>query len=404
MTLLATRIHPPGPGRWLRIVNPFVFACLLFAPVCAAAVGMRVALTPAGELFPALDLSQSGDRAGSSGNGLLRVNLSGVPASRTLRLTIDTDGLNAPTVIEVRGGGVHTLRPRLEWDVAALRRMKSARAQPLRFRLEGDGMAPIQQVVDVRVHPLDEALYYVREGGTGVDLGWAFAAWVNPHDPVVDELLELARASERVDLLPASDRDARLRQVRAVWGALERRGLRYAEEGAGISQGPVIYSQRVRLLGDTWDQRIANCLDGSVLIASALERLGIGAFIVLVPGHAFVGYHTDSSRRHTEFLETTLLGKSRPQTTSGIIANERLFREHVRAGFDAARAAGRQSYREAASRLDGRHRPEYAVIDISTARSYGIMPLAVSGERSTATAPTISASPVTLLPEYSLDP
>ena len=143
-----------------------------------------------------------------------------------------------------------------------------------------------------------------------------------------------------------------------------RTALRYATGDPALSRGPTVYSQRVRLLADVWNERRANCLDGSVLIASVLERIGIPAFIVLVPRHAFVGFHADANRSTVELLETTLLGTDTAHLPRGAASS-----------FDAARTAGRLRYSRVANRLDKAHRPDYALIDIETARAYGIVPL-----------------------------
>ncbi len=352
-------------------LRPFLRAMVGIAmattTVPAFAFEAAIEVTPAGELFPALELSQASADAGS---GLLRVHLSAASSVERVRVTIDTPGLIAPTVLEAEVDGKRVLRPRLEWDLQALRGLAGVRTQVLEATIERDGKPALVRRLEVRVHPLDEALYFVRDGDARIDLGFMFAAWVDPQSPVIDDLLALAHVADPGFPVRATDAGQRLRQARAVWMALERHDLRYADEGAGISQGPAIYSQRVRLLADTWEERVANCLDGSVLIASALERLGIRSMLVLVPGHAFVGFYTDDDVHHAEFLETTLLGRRLPARSDDPAAR-------AAAGFEAALAAGRTRYRRAASRLDGRHRPNYAVIDIAVARSYGIMPLAV---------------------------
>ena len=53
----------------------------------------------------------------------------------------------------------------------------------------------------------------------------------------------------------------------------------------------------------------ANCLDGTVLLASMVERVGLHPYIVLVPGHAFlaVGLAEDDAAGMV-FVETTMLG------------------------------------------------------------------------------------------------
>ena len=71
-----------------------------------------------------------------------------------------------------------------------------------------------------------------------------------------------------------------------------------SEADPAIGRGPRVFSQRVRFLAETWDDRSANCVDGSVLIASVLQRIGLRSFLVLVPGHAFVGFYTDADAQH----------------------------------------------------------------------------------------------------------
>lgn len=386
MYLLATRPAARARAdraRCARLLLLIVLACAASPAARAGADALRIELSPSGEIFPAMELSQStvtGDAA--IGNGLLRIHVEGDARTRALRLTVATAGLLHPSVIETTLRDRVLLRPRLEWDVTALRALSQARTQTLQVTIEREGLPLIERHLDVRIHPLDEALYFVRDGDARIDLGSAFAAWVDPHDAVVDELLALAEREAMLDRRPMTARDSRLLQARALWVALERRGMRYSSDGAGISQGPVIYSQRVRLLADSWNERVANCLDGSVLIASALERLGMRTLLVLVPGHAFVGFYTDDDGNHAEFLETTLLGQ---RAGDGASAQEA--RALASAGFDAARRAGMRSYRRAAAKLDGRHRPHYAIIDISTARSYGIMPIAAGWRAGTAGAP-----------------
>jgi len=380
MPLLATRLFPRrGPFELL-----FVAALLglgMVVRASAAALEWKVEITPDGELFPALDMSQAPHKAATApggGNGLVTVQVRNLDGPRRLRLELDTEGLRGPAVVEadIAAHGTLELRPRLDWDTSELRKLTRPSAQTLRVTLESAGTAAQTRDVAVRVHPLDDALYYVREGRERVDLGWVFAAYVNPHDPVVDEVAALARRFDAMFDEPADTADARVRKVFAIWTALADHGLRYAAGDPALSRGPTVYSQRVRLLADVWNERTANCLDGSVLIASVLERLGIPAYIALVPGHAFVGYRVDRDR--IEFLETTLLGSHAraPNAQAGADENG----VDADADFEAARSAGRARWQRVAGKFDKRHRPDYALIDIETARSYGIIPLAVHGD------------------------
>jgi hypothetical protein len=91
------------------------------------------------------------------------------------------------------------------------------------------------------------------------------------------------------------------------------------------------------------------------------ERIGLQPAIVLVPGHAFAGFRGTRAGAPLQYLETTVLGMAH----AGATPAER---------FRAARRAGQASWQRAASRLDGRHGPDYALVDIGTARAYGIIP------------------------------
>ncbi|MGH8174520.1 MAG: hypothetical protein ACREPX_15380, partial [Rhodanobacteraceae bacterium] len=221
MPLLATRIFPRrGP-------LPLLFAAALLGfgiavRASAAALEWKVEITPDGELFPALDLSQAPQKAASApggGNGLVTVRVRNLDGPRHLRLEVHTEGLRAPSVVEadIAARGTLELRPRLDWDTNALRALTKPSAQTLDITLESNDGAAQTRKIAVRVHPLDDALYFVREGGERVDLGWVFAAYVNPNDPVVDDVSALARRFDPGIDDPADSADARVRKVAAIW-------------------------------------------------------------------------------------------------------------------------------------------------------------------------------------------
>lgn len=362
-------------ATWMRFARSTLAVLLLGAAAVAraAAPGWSVEITPEGELFPVLDLSQRAPESATSpggGNGLVIVRVRGDAAASHVRLALDTEGLREPAIVEadVASGATLELRPRLDWDTAWLSRLEAPTRQPLQITIERAGRTAETREIPVRVHPLDDALYFVREGRERIDLGWVFAAYVDPGDPVVTSIVDAARESDAAFDRPVDDAGTNVAKALAIWRALARHGLRYADGDPALSRGPAIYSQRVRLLGEVWNERRANCVDGSVLIASVLERIGVPAFIALVPGHAFVGFRAVRGGG-IEWLETTLLGRATSADEADIVMN-----------FEAARAAGNARWRRSANRFDRRHAPDYALIDIGTARSYGIIPVGAHGE------------------------
>jgi hypothetical protein len=360
----------------------------------AGGADWSVRVTPYDQVYPALEMSRTRAAPGpnsppsrnafGAGSGLVAVSVRARHDGERVRVDIEAPGLRAPASIEATladAGQDYELRPPLTWDAARLSAMDAARSAPLRFVLHRDGAEAGVLTLTASLRPLSEALYFVRDGRDTVDLSWIFAAYVDEGDPVVQQVLDVALQNGIVDKFDGYDdsADGVYRQAWAVWQALAAHGIRYSAADPGIARGPHVFSQRVRLLGQTWADRSANCVDGSVLIASVLQRIGVRSFLVLVPGHAFVGFYTDAEATHAAYLETTLLGAPSPRIADLPGYAEALDTETSRrleiAGFAAALEAGRRRFLRDAARLDNRHRPDYAVIDIGQARAFGVAPI-----------------------------
>ncbi|HSC09351.1 MAG TPA: hypothetical protein VLC97_00125 [Rhodanobacteraceae bacterium] len=369
-------------------------ACAACA-ACAAEPDWSVRVTPFDQVYPALELSQArrdgaapaGRRefAFGEGSGLVAVRVRSRHAGERVSLTVDAPGLDAPARVEgvMRvPGRDYELRPPLAWNPAQLRGTDVPSRVELRFTLQRDDAPADARMLSVSLRPLSEALYYVRDGHDTVDLSWIFAAYVDEGDAVVDAVLDSAIKSgivETFDGYAAGSTDDVYRQVWAVWQALAAHGIRYSAADPGIARGPRVFSQRVRLLEQSWSDRAATCIDGSVLIASALQHIGLRPFLVLVPGHAFVGFHLDAAGDRAAYLETTVLGATPPPLpTLPAFASDFTPDAAARldiARFSAALTLGRRRYNQAATRFDARHRPDYALIDIGAARAFGIEPI-----------------------------
>jgi len=350
-------------------------------------------VAPYGKVFPALELSQARrpdvlatDHVLGNGSGLIAVRIRADHANERVILSIAVPELGSvqrfgATLADA--GAEYELHPPLAWDLANLRALGAAKSTYMDFALERDGSAAETRSMQISLRPLDEALYFVRDGKDSADLAWIFAAYINEHDPVVDEILDAARSSGIVENFSAPDTNSIHRQVWAIWHALAAHGIRYSGADPAIERGPHVFSQRVRFLGETWHAASANCVDGSVLIASVLQRIGLRTFLVLVPGHAFVGF--TAGENETAYLETTLLGAHVEMLGKApAFAADRADSAERRASlasFTAALHAGAARHAQVASKLDGKHRPDYAVIDVSAARGFGIQPIESASER-----------------------
>lgn len=74
-------------------------------------------------------------------------------------------------------------------------------------------------------------------------------------------------------------------QIGAIYAAIKNLNIIYQTVPASFGgQG-----QRIRLADQVLAQKLGNCLDLSLLFASALENIGLNPILVLIEGHAFVG-------------------------------------------------------------------------------------------------------------------
>jgi hypothetical protein len=210
-----------------------------------------------------------------------------------------------------------------------------------------------------------------------------FAAYVNEQHPFVDKLLREALDGELVDSFTGyqSGNPAEVyRQVYALWDALAERDVRYSSITATAAQSDCVYSQHVRLLDETINNGQANCVDGSVLFASLLRKIGIEAHLVLVPGHCYVAFAIDKEGKSLAALETTLLGAEAPDEVPEIEGLDALLEDEdlesdSYATFSLAVAAGTGNLGKNSEKFADANEPSYVLMPVTAARKLGILPI-----------------------------
>ncbi len=197
------------------------------------------------------------------------------------------------------------------------------------------------------------------ETGRPRDLTKYYAAWVTPHVEPIQALVR--RAAERVPgrriwgYQGRPDPEATTTQVQALFDTLKEAGLAYIDSVIDFGAGPGQVTQRTRLPRESLRHRSANCIDGTVLVASLLEAASLHAAIVLVPGHAFVAWETWRGSDEWDYLETTLISSH---------------------DFEAARQRARTLYQRFAEEdLAGDEGPIPRVLKLNDLRTQGIWPM-----------------------------
>jgi hypothetical protein len=291
--------------------------------------------------------------------------------------------------------------PRLRLRVKQCEMPASQGVPRLRLRVTVDDEELEEQTENYIVRSINDCPFYVlldEQGDEFEDLSWLFAAYVNENHPWIDGILKEALESGLVDSFSgyqSGDPDEVIKQVFAIWHVLQRRGIKYSDVSTTVpSKG--VASQTVRFLDDTIDATQANCVDGSVLMASILRKIGIDVHLVMVPQHCFLAFRlTDQPVENIEEffaddsdlvgLETTMLGNDNLKPMKDLPKMpEKMLEKEFKASFDTFQTAlgvGIESIAEHADVMVSNEDPDTQLISIEAAREFGVMPIASGREK-----------------------
>lgn len=348
-----------------------------------------------GELFPAFVLATasmktnvlaSGPRMIQSGNyfgdalGLFGVQVTAPHAGTHVRVQITVPGFAAASeqdAVLAAQGQTYDLFPLMLYDYSALRKVREPTPVNVLYRLFVDDSLVGKKSKVIQVRSVNDAPFeWVTRQGQRLNLSWIFAAFVDENAPQVDSLLSAAlRSTHEIKMFDGyqahSTADVQ-RQVYAIWHVLQLKGFQYSNITTPSAFSATVASQHVRFLGDALRVSEANCVDGSVLFASVLYKIGIDPFLVMIPGHMMVGFYLDPQHKQKSVLETTMMGEENLRKTSLTGALNNLFGESGRL-YNAAINEGAKEFNE--NRQKFGHVPGYLIIDIAAARKMGIMPI-----------------------------
>jgi len=160
-------------------------------------------------------------------------------------------------------------------------------------RLVGSLTLTIKTATDTifeEIYPIN-VLSYEQWNGTAV-LPEMLAAFVTPNHPEIakviiraSEILQKWTGKPSFDEYQSLNPDRVCKQMAAIYEAVAEMNLVYVSVPASFEAT----GQRVRMCDTIFYQKMANCLDISLLYASCLEAVGIHALVVIIKGHAFVG-------------------------------------------------------------------------------------------------------------------
>lgn len=181
---------------------------------------------------------------------------------------------------------VHDLS--LEVDPRVLQRLTERENAVLEFTLRStsDDLEIATKRVELGLLPRN------HWSGLASHLPEVIAAFVQPNDPKVDQILKLAAGILQSDKRPASfngyaDGSGHAWEVaNAIWNAVSSLDFTYIYPPASFEET----GQKVRTPDGMMQSRMGTCLDLTVLFAALMEQASLNTVIVFTQGHAFPGF------------------------------------------------------------------------------------------------------------------
>ncbi|OYW76062.1 MAG: hypothetical protein B7Z37_10470, partial [Verrucomicrobia bacterium 12-59-8] len=276
-------------------------------------------------------------------------------------------------------------------DYEAFRKVIQQRPINVIFSASLDGK-PLQEATEIyTLRSINDCPIYVSRDKSGenlTSLSFLFAAYVNENHPQVQQILNEAMSCRIVDKFNGygseNPKEVYL-QVFSIWNALQRRGIKYSNVAA-TTPGDTVISQSVRFLDQSINDHQANCVDGTVLMASVLQKIGINSYLVIIPGHCFLAFDlTPDSAALPIGLETTMLGKNEITDVKnlGYLPKQEKFKEYDDSykTFGEAVDTGISIIQANARTLQTRSDPRFRLVSIDEARKDGIKPIAFTMDK-----------------------
>jgi len=138
------------------------------------------------------------------------------------------------------------------------------------------------------------------------------AAWDTPNAPAIHELV-----TEAADNTPWSSmtgyqeiegyshEEITYHHMKAIYDTLDERGMVYVNAPYALAGMQTVYTPTQSL-----DVNGANCIDGTMVFASALTSMGMDPLVVLTENHAFICVRSWYNSDYIQCVETTMIGEA----------------------------------------------------------------------------------------------
>lgn len=217
------------------------------------------------------------------------------------------------------------------FDVSAQRAVRKVQ---LNVKVTAGDKVVHEHSLEADLHPRDTLPFAVNVGDVQKVTNDYIAAWVTPNSKAVEKFLAQAKKRLPEKASFSGPQSATVPQIKAIYDTLRAKGYSYVMDPPVLAETTM--SQRTRLPSEVLESTNAQCVEGAILFATLIEAIGVKAFIVRIPGHAFVGWQPspyDKAKDPMLFVETTAVHDATFEDAVKIAAGE-VARELKAKNFD----------------------------------------------------------------------
>jgi hypothetical protein len=332
--------------------------------------------------------------------GLVGISIKASTANAKVKVTVKENDLMSTSSWSgelAEADKDYFIAPKVNYKFDQLRQVTQQKPLNVTFTVEIEDTAAGEQHETLQIRSINDCPFAVANSeetlndenyiAGSAELGWMFAAYVNENHPMLDKVLQEALETKIVSAFKVTthEHDETLGQVFALWSALQKRGLQYSSTTATPGGSETVQSQFVRFVDQSLTNTQANCVDGSVLLASLLRKISIEPFLVTVPGHMYVGFYLGAGKSQFVGLESTLLGvpdvaeEKKPGEPAALTSLREKLDGATKSRrdwktFAKALQSGTDDLLKNKEKIDAAD-PSYQWIDLAEARAEGIMPI-----------------------------
>ena len=184
--------------------------------------------------------------------------------------------------------------------------------------------------------------------------------------PILVKASEILKAKELGSLSGylERDRDSVLSQLNELWESLLLQDIHYIVSPASFVKS----GQRVRLPKQIFDEKLACCLDTTILLSALAEQIGLDTLLIIEEGHSYLGVWLNETPNVDLIIDDIQALRKRYDLGEIVFIETTLLTQQVK--FASALETAKQYIKD-----ESRQHKFYLAIDVRQSRLRGIKPI-----------------------------